>query len=327
MSKKKFAGNNIPIRLKIVGVMELPIRVGIPRGLLYYHYGLLWENFLRHLGAEVIVSGETSQATLNYGGVLDEVCLPVKAYFGHVYQMCGNVDCLFVPRVISVAKRQYTCPKIIGISDILRSNIAELPQLLDVNVNLYKHRYQLYQAVINIGKELGKRPLESVWAWYWACRQNKCRPGINGQLSADHPDQKAKRVGLIGHPYIIYDRQLSMNVLEKLRDMGTAVATADMVDDRRADAAAGVLDKRIFWSFCHHLAGAALALLEPPVAIDGLILITSFCCGPDSLVVEMIKKQAQHAGVPCMLLTMDEHMAEAGVVTRLEAFVDMLGRG
>ncbi len=305
----------------------MSVRVGLPRGLLYFHYGLLWESFLQYLGAEVVVSGETSQATLNFGNTLDEVCLPVKAYFGHVYQMRHDVDCLFVPRIISVANRQYTCPKIIGVPDMLRSNIPELPQLLDVNVSLYKHRHQLYQAIISLGEKLGKGPLESLWAWYRACRRYKSGLNANDMLVKYQPEQTTKKIGLIGHPYIVYDHQLSMNVLKKLQEMRIYVITADMVADHRADAAAGFLEKKIFWSFCHRLAGAALALLQPPETVDGLILITSFCCGPDSLVVELIKQQARCAGVPCMLLMIDEHTAEAGIVTRLEAFVDLLGRG
>jgi hypothetical protein len=70
----------------------LPIRIGLPRGLLHYYYGRVWENFFHELGAEVVVSGETTKAMLNYGGILDEVCLPVKAYFGHEYRYLPNTS-------------------------------------------------------------------------------------------------------------------------------------------------------------------------------------------------------------------------------------------
>ena len=35
--------------------------VGIPRAMLYYRYGVLWETFLKELGCDVITSGETNR--------------------------------------------------------------------------------------------------------------------------------------------------------------------------------------------------------------------------------------------------------------------------
>lgn len=297
----------------------MKIRIGIPRGLLYYHYGEVWQKFLRELGAEVIVSGETSKKTLNHGSVLDEVCLPVKAYFGHAYEISHDVDYLFVPRIVSVAKGQYACPEMIGLPDMLRSNIANLPKLIEITVNFRKDWRNLYHAVTTVGKMLNVGTGASLYAWHQAWRsgqQQICLPTANS---------KSLSIGLIGHPYIIYDRQVSMNVLDKLRNLGINVVTPSMVDAYQAQKTAGCLDKKIFWCYCNHLVGAALALMQP-ARVDGVILMSSFSCGPDSLIGEIIKRRAQSLTIPFMLLTIDEHTAEAGFITRLEAFIDMLGR-
>ena len=59
--------------------------------------------------------------------------------------------------------------------------------------------------------------------------------------------------------------------------------------------------------------------------IDGIIHLISFGCGPDSLVGELVERRAQRGrGFPFLLLTLDEHSGEAGLTTRLEAFVDTL---
>jgi predicted nucleotide-binding protein (sugar kinase/HSP70/actin superfamily) len=62
------------------------IRVGIPRGLLYYSYFPLWRAFFTEMGAEIVLSPETNKAVLDAGlrSALDETCLPVKLFFGHV---------------------------------------------------------------------------------------------------------------------------------------------------------------------------------------------------------------------------------------------------
>ncbi len=100
--------------------------VGIPRGLLFYYYQDLWQNYLRGLGAEVVVSGETTQATLDRGGLIDEVCLPVKAAVGHACELAARADYLFVPRIVSVAVGQYSCPKVIGLPDMVRACCPKL---------------------------------------------------------------------------------------------------------------------------------------------------------------------------------------------------------
>ena len=298
----------------------MTVHIGIPRGLLYYYHGRIWEEFLRNLGADVIVSGETSKKTLQVGRTLDEVCLPVKAYFGHVYEISRDVDYLFVPRIVSVSKGQYTCPEIIGLPDMLRSNIPHLPKLLDVPINLRKDWRNLYQGVITVGKILKAGRLASLYAWHqaWQLKQQK-----TGRLT----DKGASlRIGLIGQPYMIHDRQLSMGMLDKLRNLKVDVVIPEMVDAHQARKAAACLDKKIFWCYCSHLAGTALALLQRPAQVDGVIFMTPFSCGPDSLIGEILKGRAQTCNVPFMFLTIDEHTAEAGFITRLEAFIDMLGR-
>jgi len=294
-------------------------RIGIPRGLLYYQYGHIWETFLQKIGAKVIVSGETSHKTLQYGNTLDEVCLPVKAYFGHVYEVCQNVDYVFVPRIVSVAKEQYTCPQMIGLPDLLRNNIPNLPKLLESTVNLRKDWRSLYHAVTAVGNILNVGRVASLYAWYQALQSS------SAQCYVPICNHNNISIGLIGQPYMIYDRQISMNVLTKLSNRGINIITPEMVGLNEAKKSATCLEKEVFWCCYSHLIGAAFALMERR-QVNGLIVISSFSCGPDSLLSEIIKGRAQSLNVPFMLLTIDEHTAEAGFITRLEAFIDMLER-
>lgn len=298
----------------------MTIRIGLPRGLLHYQYGSLWEGFLCELGADVVTTGETTKATLNLGSSLDEVCLPSKVYFGHAYTLASQVDYLFTPRIISVAAGEYTCPKIIGMPDMLKSNIDQLPPLIDISINLRKSIRSLFSAICQAGHLLGKSTAASMYAWYHAWRRWHNQPHL--PIAYSH----LPRVGLIGHPYILYDRQISMNVIDRLKSSNVDVVTPAMLDHRITTAAARKLGKKIFWSNSAHMAGAALALMEPPRPIEGMIFLTSFSCGPDALIGELISRRAKACGIPCMLLTVDEHTAEAGFVTRLEAFTDMLTR-
>ena len=88
-------------------------KIGIPRGMLYYEYNVMWEDFFRKLGLEVIVSPKTNKDILNSGieRCVDEACLPVKIFHGHVEYLKDKVDYIFIPRIMSIHKKEYGCPK------------------------------------------------------------------------------------------------------------------------------------------------------------------------------------------------------------------------
>lgn len=80
----------------------------------------------------------------------------------------------------------------------------------------------------------------------------------------------------------------------------------------------------MFWTFANEVLRAALYYIDH-VKVDGIIHITAFGCGPDAMVDKMIELEAKHKGkVPFMSITIDEHTGEAGLMTRVEAFIDML---
>jgi len=299
---------------------NMSLRVGVPQGLLHFQYGTVWERFLSELGAEVVLSGETTRHTLDCGSVLDEMCLPAKVFFGHAYQLRDKVDYLFLPRIVSIRSGQYTCPKIIGMPDVLRNNVGHLPLIIDTNIDMRKKSRPLYQAIVTIGQLFGCGVVASLYAWFRAW-QYRARIQPVGWAYDGRP-----RLALIGHPYIIYDRQVSLDTLGKLNKLGMQVVTPEMVEREEINRAAAKLEKKIFWSNSHTLAGAAMALMSGSRTLSGIIFMTCFACGPDALVGELIRQQASQLNIPCMQLSLDEHTAEAGLVTRLEAFSDMVKR-
>ena len=87
--------------------------------------------------------------------------------------------------------------------------------------------------------------------------------------------------------------------------------------------AAGKLPKRVFWTSGRQSLGALERCLED---VDGVITLAAFACGPDSLISDVIQRRARQAGVPSLLIYVDEHTGQAGFGTRIEAFMDMLVR-
>ncbi|MEN6349265.1 MAG: acyl-CoA dehydratase activase-related protein, partial [Syntrophomonas sp.] len=130
-------------------------RVGIPKGLFYYYYYPLWKTFFKDLGAEVITSSSTNRLTIDRGieAAVDETCFPIKVYFGHVKELCGrNLDYIFIPRIVSVESKSYICPKFMGVPDMIRAAVPELPPVIDTVLDLSKTDRFLKQDIIKVGR-------------------------------------------------------------------------------------------------------------------------------------------------------------------------------
>lgn len=338
----------------------MAVKIGIPRALLYYYYFPMWKSFFQALGAEVVVSGPSTKTVLNKGVrmCVEDACLPVKLAIGHVAELAGRVDHLFLPRLVSVAARQYICPKFLGFPDMVRQTFRHLPGIIDVNVNLYRRKSGLYRCFREAGSyftssipriylaykkglgalkiyrdhlKKGYLPEEAMLrqekdTFSFFQRENKmeglgCPPGMS-HLTGIFEEKPT--VAVIGHPYNIYDSYINMNILKRLTHAGVKVVTADQAPEGLIRQQAACLPKPLFWTLSQQIIGAAFYFLQGNCA-HGLLHITSFGCGPDSMTGELIEKKARQVGaIPLLNLVLDEHTGEAGVLTRLEAFLDMV---
>lgn len=319
------------------------VKIGIPRALLYYYYYPLWKGFFNALGLEVVVSAKTTKPILNNGVKLsvDDACMPVKLFFGHVLDLKDKADYLFIPRMVSVERKAYICPKFLGLPDMIRYNVPDLPPIIDVSVNMSRNEKNLYNAFAEVGKLFSGNPVAVRRAYKKGLEELDRFHRLNmlGFMPHETIDQMDRglvaqnfapeqpgglTIALIGHGYNIYDTYVSMNVIEKLREMGVKVVTADNLQDRTIEEKAGELPKRLFWTLGRKMIGSAFHFMRSD-RIDGIIHVASFGCGPDSFTGEIIERHLRRRKhIPFLNLTIDEHTGEAGVITRLEAFVDMI---
>ena len=132
-------------------------------------------------------------------------------------------------------------------------------------------------------------------------------------------------VALVAHGYDVFDDQASMKIFDKLKKMDVKVFTSSQLTDEQKIEGMNTLNQKMYWANELDMTGTAGHYLKDN-NIDGLITVNSFGCGPDSLMIEKIVRRAKEYKKPILCLTIDEHTGEAGFVTRLEAFVDMLYR-
>ncbi|RJQ46148.1 MAG: hypothetical protein C4534_03325 [Gaiellales bacterium] len=321
------------------------MRVGIPRSLLYYKYLPFWKTFLTRLGLDVETSPMTNKQILSWGVKVaeNELCVPVKAFYGHCMALRETSDAIFVPRVVSVEERAYTCPKFLGLPDMIAAvaEQLELPPLLTPKLNQREKPSEFKWQLINFAREqFGLSRLEAVAAIEEArVAQRRYQESlVRGHKPVDllpasrlnrtrfrPPGEKRKRIGLLGHPYNIYDGYITQNLIARLEEMGAELVVPEMTDHHVLMDAATDVPKQLYWTYEKEIMGAINHWTGNRM-IDGVVYVLAFACGPDSLIQVLIEHRAKTYNVPMMSLTIDEHSGEAGLVTRIEAFIDMLMR-
>jgi predicted nucleotide-binding protein (sugar kinase/HSP70/actin superfamily) len=319
-------------------------RVGIPRALHYYQYFPAWKAFFEALGAEIVVSPPTNKAIFTSGNsrAVAETCLPVKLFFGHVVSLADKCDYMFIPAMRSLGKKAYYCSKFIGLPDMTRALAPECPRILDPEIDLNKGRRSLYHAIYDLGRHFSsdkskiKKAAEQAEKAHSAYRKEMSDRGITPIQALDEIRRDEDKsysepaispslsVAVIGHQYVIYDDYINHRLISRLQAMGVRVFTPEMAEQKALDTAMTKLGGTPHWSFEADIIGAGEHYLEAKV--DGIISVAVFGCGPDSMMIEMVRHRAREFRIPFLHVSLDEHTSEGGLVTRLEAFLDMVKR-
>ncbi|SHJ65317.1 Predicted nucleotide-binding protein, sugar kinase/HSP70/actin superfamily [Anaerobranca californiensis DSM 14826] len=306
--------------------------IGIPRALLFYDFMPYVDYFFKNLGLEIVLSPPTNKKIIEKGNELsvDEACLPVKVCMGHLqYFEEQKVNLVFLPRVISIEKGKYICPKFLGLPDYAKSYFGNKLNFFspDIKVNGFNNfRKSLKDLSKNLPVNKGQinHALKEVRNFYLS-NEKLLKEGKNLKEIITNAKLRKKdfTIALIGHGYNIYDGGISLDIFDKVIKRAN-VKTVEMYSEEELNLGKQFLPKPLFWSFGERILAAALYSLKYK-DVDGMVLVTAFGCGPDSFVNELIQQfHKKHPEIPLMILTLDEHSAEAGLVTRLEAFMDLL---
>ncbi|MFC1736199.1 acyl-CoA dehydratase activase [Candidatus Hydrogenedentota bacterium] len=308
--------------------------IGIPRVLFFHELLPFWGAFFNELGMRVVLSPETNKKIIHKGVeiVTAETCFPVKSSHGHVSWLIDNdVKQIFAPSIINLKKggvgnesETYNCPYVQTFPYMLRSAIdfeAEEVELLSPVFHMGHSENHFKREIQEFGKGLGfklreiRRALSAaVEAWSnFRTRINQRGAEVLGEL-----DEKDTAVVIVGRPYNTLDRGINLNISRKFRDLDVLPIPFDFlpVEDVEYDEE----DSKMYWK-----AGLRILSLADMVRKDPrlyAVYVTNFGCGPDSFVSHFFR--AKMRGKPYLQLEIDEHSADAGAITRCEAFLDSL---
>lgn len=322
------------------------MKIGIPRALNYYDYYPFWYGFFGALGIETVLSDKTTKKTITEGSalVVSETCLPVKIYMGHVLNLIDKkgVNVIYSPSIQSISHKIYNCSKIRGLPDLVRNVVKRDFLLVEPTLDLSEKNQGLYQYLYESVAPLGitdKKAIKKASKVGWAYQNNYTAMAKEGMHPIEAMENAIKgkvvirnrknnhqiNVAVLSHGYNLYDNHISMGIFKKLENLGIKAYVAQSLSQEEMKEGLSVLNTNLYWANELEISGAAGSYMKNP-KIDGIITVTSFGCGPDSLMIERITRYAKRMQKPLLNLTVDEHTGEAGFITRIEAFTDMLFR-
>lgn len=319
--------------------------IGIPRAMSFYHNYPFYYGFFTDLGIKIVLSDVTTKETLSNGSalVVTETCLPIKVYVGHVLNLLSKgIDKILVPSLQSIDYKIYNCSKIRGLPDLIRNVVKQPFTLIEPTLDKSEKNQGLYEflkaTVAPFGitdEERIKKASKAGWRTYnnfyimtksGMSYKKAMSYALQGKVFIENQNKEYPiSIALISHGYNIFDDLTSMKAFEKLEKMDAKVYSSLQLSKEQMEDGIKSLGQEIYWANEYEMTGAAGHYLKDQ-KIDGIITITAFGCGPDSLMIERITRRAKKFNKPLLNLTIDEQTGEAGFITRLEAFVDMLYR-
>lgn len=298
------------------------ITIGLPRALLYYRYRTLWRAFFQSLGMETVVSAPTDRDILAQGTALaiDEACLSLKIYLGHVAALVGKCDYILAPRVSNFGRHRSMCTRFESTPDLVRNVFRnDRQKFLSYEVDEEMQGKDEEGAFLDMGRALGC----SVKAVKKAYKQAKKQELAQHKGRVQKQEQLYKRGGMkvliAAHSYVAEDPYMGKAVTDYLKGVGVIPVRADLVDREAALKRSHELSPTCKWEISREILGG-IAMHQNDV--DGVILLSAFPCGPDAMVNELITRRVK--GVPILNLVLDSQSGTAGVETRLESFIDII---
>ena len=327
-------------------ITPLPKKIGIPRAFSYYNNFPFYYGFFKSLGFEVVISDKTTNKIINDGSavLVSDSCFPLKVYVGHLLNLLEKgVSTIFVPSLQSVSFKVNNCSKIRGLPEIIR-NVVDIPfNMIEPTLDKTEEIgfYDFWEETLKpfgiTDKEVVKQATKAGWEMYDNFLA-MTHSGIDYKLAlstalegrrinnTSQKDGYWLSVAIMAHGYNLFDERISLKLIDKLDKMKVKVYTSLQVSADEAKSAIEGLGEIQYWANEFELTGTAAHFMKRENRVDGIIALSAFGCGPDSLMVDEIAYHAKRVQMPLLHLTIDEHTGEAGFMTRLDAFVDMLWR-
>ncbi|MGP8153775.1 MAG: acyl-CoA dehydratase activase [Smithella sp.] len=299
--------------------------VGIPRCFSIYTLWPLYSWFFHNLGVETFVSEEISHE--GTARVESNYCFPAEIAHGAVQDIFNRkIDYIFLPHFRDMESYEKNapanfCPITQSLPYYIKKAFPEIPEekYLTPVVSFMYGTDKAAEPFIEMAAKLGFGETQAKEAFAAAYeKQMECfaRFSLLGK-QALYDARKAKRpvIAILGRPYNSFTTDANMDIPRKYTSRGYSVIPFDILPFENQ-----AIYPNMYWYYGQQDMKAGRLIREE----DNIFVtyISNFSCAPDSFMLHYLKWMM---GVkPFLILELDSHTADAGVDTRIEAFLDII---
>ncbi len=312
-------------------IMEVDGRltVGMQRALYAHQTAVFWAHFFDTLGYRVVLTPPTNTQIAKEGieTMVAETCFPVKVSHGHVKALMGKTHFLFLPSLITMPTPTRTevgfyCPMVQSNSYMVKMALGLDPsQTLMPTVHL---KYDPDTLSVELTEQLGKKLKVSRKRIREAVYEGLDRHNAfikelyqKGRTVLENHPADEPIVVVTGRPYNLYDERINLRLGQNLAKIGVTGLPMDFIDVSHVDLSDF---PNMYWGLGSQIIRTAKLVKKNP-QMFGLHL-TNFGCGADSFLEHFYKHVMKDKAY--LILELDEHSAVAGVMTRLEAYKNVI---
>jgi predicted CoA-substrate-specific enzyme activase len=311
--------------------------IGIPRALMvYYQRFPFWRTFFEHLGFQVVLSRASDRPLVkrSLSMLVAETCFPVEVMHGHIRDLLDKgVDYLFTPFEVDYEAEEnnptinYNCPWIQCYPFMIRGALkgTEGPDRFLVPALHFRYsRKKLVRDLTGFMQEkfgtAAARTVSALEAAELAQRQFEQDVRETGRQVLAHLPANRRSLVILGRPYNTGDPELNLGLVEKLIDLDVLPIPLDFLPlETETDGLFRDYEMVCWPNGRKILAGARIIAKDDRLHA---VFMTNFRCGPDSFLAHYVREEMR--GKPHLQLEVDEHSADAGMITRCEAFLESL---
>jgi predicted CoA-substrate-specific enzyme activase len=312
-------------------------KIGINRSFIVNTYYPLYSTFFAEMGFEPVIAGHPSQEGIDQRNAA--FCYPGElshGFFHSLLKMKNPPEFIFLPHFKSVPvengdknSHSQVCPFVQGETFYLQTTFSKklrklkkkgtkvLTPLLDLQRGLEAAEKPLLQTASQMGisRKTAKNAFDIALLQQTRCLAEMKELGKNA-LRELETDPRKMAVVIFGRPYNGFVDEAHMGIPRKLSSRGILCIPLDFLslEDEK-------IKRHMYWGMGQIILKAARFVKKHPQLFG--TYITNFSCGPDSFVVGYFRNIMGRK--PSLTLELDSHTADAGLETRIEAFLDIIG--
>ncbi len=300
-------------------IINKEISIGIPRSLTTHFLMPLYYTFPKELGFKVSLSGIDDQGE-HY--INAPFCYPTQIAHGAVLDLIrvDRPDYVFQPQIIRMPYENskinsYLCPISQSSPFVLQKAFPDT-KFLSPSMNFQEGYHACDKMIKNIVKEFGfsEKIVERAY-----------RVAVDKQLSVEDEMRKLGEsiladaivsdkpsIILVGRSYNAFPNETSQSIGRKLASKGITTIPFDCLGPQS--------NEETSWYFSNLIINAVrLAKQHENLFI---LYISNFGCNVDTFTLEYLRTEM--GDKPYLKLDIDSHTADAGTLTRIEAFLEII---